>query len=857
MGEETLVPLVPNNSSSLRINPGEEAEPRDHEPVKIIVTEEAGDAPEFDDKGAIVRIRHADGDITISLDGRPIQQARKKPHKWFDNLVEEIDEDELNRISDELMRGISDDLMSREEWIQERAQGIRLLGLKIELPDTSQPVDGAPVEGMSRVRHPLLQEAVLRFQANARSELLPTDGPVKVRVDNTAGSNMDDALGNALEMDMNHYLTAVAKEYYPDTDRMLLMLGFGGSCFKKVYYHPIKQRPVSESVDADDLIVNNSATDLADAKRVTHRSYLRPSVVRRMQIIGEYRDIDLPAPREPELDATQREKKQQEGVRATAMRPDERDREIYECYCELDIKGYEHKLNGEETGLEIPYRVTIDKSSEKILSIVRDYDEDTKDLPEKRTTFVKYAFVPGFGFYDLGLVHILGNTTNALTAVWRELLDAGMFACFPGFLISKAGSRQQTNIFRVPPGGGVQIDTAGQPINQAVMPLPYKEPSQALMALAEEMMQTGQRVGGTAELQVGEGKSDAPVGTTITMVEQATKMMNSVHKRMHAAQADEFELLVRCFREHPDAFLRMKKNPSNRKWEEEEFVAALNDRDLEPQADPNTASFGQRVLKYYGLLQLADKYPMLYNLIEINKSIITEVLKIGNPEQFLAPPSAMGKPTPDQELDKAKAQADTTKSQAAMITAQARMIDAKNGKSDGFGGAMDAPITPAEQEAKLMDAKTKAMKVAVDHQNNLLDARDKAAQLVQDREDNRAALAMEARKHQDEMRLEQMKLHADAQQEQQKMQFEQQRAHTDAQMQMQQHREGLGAEQQRGEQEMQQRAHEHETGRQDAKEDREAQLKHEEREGAQSRKHEAQQAKAKAATAKAKPKAKE
>jgi len=375
------------------------------------------------------------------------------------------------------------------------------------------------------------------------------------------------------------------------------------------------------------------------------------------------------------------------------------------------------------------------------------------------------------------------------------------------------------------------------------------------------MAQTGQRVGGTAELQVGEGKSDAPVGTTITMVEQAAKMMNSVHKRMHAAQADEFQLLVGCFREHPEAFLRMKKNPSNKKWEEQEFIAALNDRDLEPQADPNTASFAQRVLKYYGLLQLADKYPMLYNLIEINKAIIMEVLHIGNPEQFLAPPSAMGKPTPDQQLDQAKGQADTMKAQAAMLTAQANMKKAGQPDTGGLNGA--APITPAEQQAKLMDAKTKAMKVAVDHQNNVMDARDKAQQLVQDREDNRAALEMENRKHTDEMQLEQLKLHAASQQEQQKMQFEQQRAHSEMQMQDTHHQQSLAVDQHRGEQELQMRAHEHETSRQDAREQTEMQMQHEEREGAQSRKHEAQQAKvqakvqAKAKAATAKPKQKE
>jgi len=241
----------------------------------------------------------------------------------------------------------------------------------------------------------------------------------------------EDRLADALQRDLNHYLTAVATEYYPDTDRMLLMLGFGGTAFKKIYFCPLRNRPVSETVDADDLIVNNSATDLNNAKRITHRTYLKPSTVKRLQILGVYRDIDLSTPNPISLDSVQREERTQEGISASVDNPEDRDREIFECYCELNINGFEHTYKGKETGLEIPYRVTIDTSSKKILSIVRNYDEDDAELPEARCPFVKYTFVPGFGFYDLGLLHILGNTTNAVTAAWRELLDAGMYANFP------------------------------------------------------------------------------------------------------------------------------------------------------------------------------------------------------------------------------------------------------------------------------------------------------------------------------------------------------------------------------------------------------------------------------------------
>jgi hypothetical protein len=283
--------------------------------------------------------------------------------------------------------------------------------------------------------------------------MLPTDGPVKIRNDAAASTPGQDQLGDALEKDMNHYLTSVATEYYPDTDRMLLMLGFGGTAFKKVYMCPLRNRPVSESVDADDLIVNQAATDLSNAKRVTHRSFMRPSTVKRLQILGVYRDVDLSTPQAPKTDAVQQAKNSQQGVADNPTNPNDRDREIYECYCELDVRSFEHKHKGKESGLEIPYVVTIDASSREVLSITRNYAEDDKELPTAKKRFVKYTFTPGMGFYDIGLLHILGNTTNAITAAWRELLDAGMFANFPGFLLADTGARQNTNMFRVPPGG--------------------------------------------------------------------------------------------------------------------------------------------------------------------------------------------------------------------------------------------------------------------------------------------------------------------------------------------------------------------------------------------------------------------
>lgn len=723
------MPLTPGLVPNIRqAGPEEEALPAQTDVIIEYDDASGEDRPEVDVAGNILKIEHADGSISVSLDGRPIESARSRSGEgWFDNLVDDIDSTELSRISADIMKGIQDDLDSRKEWIEDRAQGIKLLGLKIEIPGLAGAADGAPVEGMSKVRHPLLLEAVLRFQANARSELLPTDGPVKIRNDSTRATLQQDQMANALQRDLNHYLTSIATEYYPDTDRMLLMLGFGGSAFKKVYFCPLRNRPVSESVDADDLIVNNSATDLRNAKRITHRVYMRPSTVKRLQILGVYRDIDLSTPKAPQLDSVQREQMSQQGISPDSYNPDDRDREIYECYCELDIRGFEHRYKGKETGLEIPYRITIDASTKEILSIVRNYDEDDQELPTARQNFVKYTFVPGMGFYDIGLLHILGNTTNAITAAWRELLDAGMYNNFPGFLMADTGARQNTNIFRVPPGGGATVKTNGMPITQAVMPLPYKEPSGALMNLVTQMADTGMRVGGTSEVMVTEGKPDAPVGTTLAMIEQAQKVVNSVHKRLHAAQADEFSLLAREFKEHPESFWQKNRRPAY-PWDEKTFMAALDDCDLVPQADPNTASQSQRLMKIMALKQLQQASPSLYDPIAVDVAAL-QAIGWNNPEQFMAPASARDKPPP--ELLEAMADMENNKrnSEARMLDSQTRAkeIDAKIGMDQ-----QRAQLEMLRAQKDLAGDEDKMAEMHNDRQNRLSQERTQLIDLAQD-----------------------------------------------------------------------------------------------------------------------------
>ena len=688
---------TPGLAGNIRQLPQDELDAMD--PATIIPGE---DVEQVDESGGVFRIEHDDGSVTISIDDKPIFAVNDdKPSGWFENLAEKIDPGQLTAIAEDLVVGIDEDISSREEWITDRATGIKLLGLKLEVPGQGGSSDGAPVEGMSRIRHPLLLEAVLRFQANARSELLPTDGPVKIRNDDNNATLAEDQQANALQRDLNHYLTTTASEYYPDTDRMLLLLGFGGTTFKKVYFCPLRGRPVSETVDADDLIVNNSATDMVNARRITHRVFMRPSTVKRMQILGVYRDIDLGDPKPVTQDAAKRAKDEQQGVTDGTMRPGDRDREIYECYCELDIPGFEHKYKGKASGLEIPYRVTIDLSTRQVLSIVRNYDEDGEDLPEARKTFVKYTFVPGLGFYDIGLLHILGNTTNAITAAWREMLDAGMFANFPGFLIADSGLRQNTNIFRVPPGGGAPVKTGGLPINQAVMPLPYKEPGPAMMGLVQNMAETGQRVGGTSELAVGEGRSDAPVGTTLALIDQATKVLNSVHKRMHAAQVEEFRLIVDCFRENPKSFWQRNRKPATQ-WDEETFLAALDNFELVPQADPNTASQTQRMMKIVGLKELQKNNPTMYDPIAIDTAAM-QAMGWSNPQQFMVPSNAMGRPTPEMMEKEAKIKIEQQKADATTMLAQATAAEKMQGLNGAEGAAPPDPMKMAELQIKQGD----------------------------------------------------------------------------------------------------------------------------------------------------------
>jgi hypothetical protein len=637
----------------------------------------------FDEGSNTTQIALPDGDVVISM-GPP--QAPKKSSDFNSNLAEHLTEAELSTLAEKILLGVENDMQSRASWLENMSNGISLLGLETKQPRGASVAGATPSEGVSTVDHPLLLEAVLRFQANARGELLPTDGPVKVRNDGESNA-LSEKLSEALEKDLNHYLTKVAKEYYPDTDRMLLMLGFSGISFKKGYHDPIKRRPVIASIDAKDLIVSNAATDIDGAGRITHRVMMRPSMLKRMQLVGAYRNIDLPNPGLPSVpNPIENKINQIQGIApATYVDSSDQDRELYETYCEIEIPGFEHEFEGKDTGLPLPYKVVIDKEARRILEIRRNWEEDDP-LCLAQNRIIAYIFIPGLGFYGIGLINILGNATKAVTAAWRLMIDAGMFSNFPGFLYIKSLSKQLTNQFRVPPGGGMPIDTVGQDIRSSIMPLPYKDPSAVFIQLIDNIAQTAQRVGGTAELQIGEGKQDAPVGTTLAMIEQATKLMSAVHKRLHQAQGQEFVMLKSMLMEDPSALWRHNKKSRVLKqlvieagmdsvtqaMEEGEqrhiqlFLAALENCELTPAADPNTSSQTERYMKIVAMRQMAMTDPAM-DMIAIDKRALS-VMGIDDADSYFKPPAPAGAPPPDPNMIKA---------QADIMTAQTRVSDSK------------------------------------------------------------------------------------------------------------------------------------------------------------------------------------
>lgn len=571
------------------------------------------------------------GDVEIDFDAKKTMAA--KDTSFSGNLADKMDDWEMGGLCNDVLRGINNDIESRAQLDKTYDRGIDLLGLTLEEASSEATAEGT----VSKTYDPTLLEAVINYQCTTSAEMLPAAGPVKVKDYTDEPDAERIKLADDLENDMNYYLTSVRKEYYPDTRRMLFAQGFCGNGFKKVYRCPIRRAPVSDYVSMQDFIVSNDTVSLSNCGRMTHKTMLRPSVMKRMMIAGVYKDVSLVHPHEQPT-TTERKIKKIEGIMPQPRYEDER-HTVYESYVEVDLSEYGFHEPGAPDGLPLPYRITIDKDSREILEIRRNWREsDENFMPIIR--FVHYGFIPGLGFYHYGFIHILGNTARALTALGRQLLDAGQFANFPGFLLSDVGGRQETTQIRVNPGGGKTIKTGGMKISDVCMALPYKEPSQVLMTLAKNVSDNARRLAMTAQVQVGEGRADVPVGTMMALIEQATKPMAALHKQNHSSQQEEFEKLKELFAEDPQALSRFAKNP-RRKWESEQ---EFSDLDLVPVSDPNVPSHVHRVMMATALTQLIPMFP------ELNRQWALEIIlsTLGYPLQgaIQAPPTPPGPPPP-------------------------------------------------------------------------------------------------------------------------------------------------------------------------------------------------------------------
>lgn len=648
-----------------------------------------------------------DGTVVIDTDGGPTITVREDDDDdddgFDENLAEKMDPAALAAVASELIREIQDDDRARRDWLSMRETGIAMLGLKIEEPRGDIGSTTAPLEGMATYRSPELLQAVLRAQATARGELLPADGPVKVTDQDGVPMGGRDGRADILEQRMNAYLTRICPEYYPDTDSLIFWTVFGGTGFKKGYHCPLRRRPVLEQIDAADIICSPGASDLKSAMRVTHRIRMKESDVKRMMAGGFFRDTQLTQPQQ-DMDTFLEKKSDAMGVTAMPQQPKDMMRTIYEVNCERVIPD-SRRPKGFPEDIPLPYRITIDKDSMTVLSWRRRWDKHD-EMAMGELDLIRYAYVEGMGIYAIGLVHIIGNSTRALTAATREMLDAGMFASFPGFIYSESIARQLTNEFRVPPGGGIKVQSPGNTsLSNHIIPLPYKDVSPSLMQLIQHVEQNTEKLAGTAELPTGEGSSQMPVGTVLAMIDQSTKPLDAVHKRLHAAQAEEFQLLKRLLKEDPGAVNRHMDNDT---WTEAEFKAALDDFDLVPVADPNVPTHTHRLLKGAVLKQLSMMAPQVYDQKAVDTHIL-HLLGFTDVDQFFAPPAPPGGQDPAAQAAQAMLQAKMADTQAKIQIAQQKA----EGEKQKLGFEMQKAALEGQQKDKELQAKQQMEQEAV------------------------------------------------------------------------------------------------------------------------------------------------
>jgi hypothetical protein len=559
--------------------------------------------------------------VTIGMDGlevvlEPGDEEEEGSDKFSANLAEYIDDGALAEIAGDLIGEFDADISARKDWIQTYVDGLELLGLKIE--ERTEPWEGA-----CGVYHPLLSEAIVKFQAETMMSIFPSAGPVKTQIVGKETPEKKDA-AQRVQDDMNYQLTDVMQEYRPETERMLWGLGLAGNAFKKVYFDPNLNRQVAMFVPAEDIVVPYGAASLAAAERVTHVMRKNENEVKKLQIDGFYRDIDLGDPVNV-LDEVEKKIAEKLGFKATT---DDRYK-LLEMHVNLDLPGFEHKNSkGEETGIGLPYVVTIEKGTTNVLAIRRNWNPEDETY-QKRQHFVHYGYIPGFGFYHFGLIHLIGAYAKSGTSLIRQLVDAGSLANLPGGFKTR-GLRVKGDDTPIAPGEFRDVDVPSGTMKDNIMTLPYKEPSQTLMALLNQIVEEGRRFANTADMQVSDMSANAPVGTTLAIMERTLKVMSAVQARIHYSLKQELNLLKGIIAEYTPEEYDYEPTEGSRRAKKSDY----DNVDVIPVSDPNASTMAQKIVQYQAALQLAQTAPQLYNLPLLHRQML-DVLGIKNANKLI------------------------------------------------------------------------------------------------------------------------------------------------------------------------------------------------------------------------------
>ena len=531
------------------------------------------------------------------------------------NLAEEMDDKALQMLAEDLLSEFEDDVSSRKDWMQTYVDGLELLGMKIE--ERTEPWPGA-----CGVYHPLLSEALVKFQAETMMETFPAAGPVKTQIIGKETPEKKDA-AERVQVDMNYQLTERMVEYRPEHERMLWGLGLAGNAFKKVYFDPNLQRQVSQFIPAEDVVVPYGASNLQTSERVTHVMRKTPNEVKKLQKAGFYRDVEL---EEPSNTLDEVEKKIAEKMGFTASSDDRY--KLLEMHVDLDLPDFPDEDDGKPTGIALPYVVTLEKGSSTILAIRRNWNPEDEEKT-KRNHFVHYSYIPGFGFYAFGLIHLIGAFAKSGTALIRQLVDAGTLSNLPGGFKTK-GLRVKGDDTPIGPGEWRDVDVASGTMRDNIMPLPYKEPSQVLYTLLGTIVDEGRRFASAADLKVSDMSAQSPVGTTLAILERTLKVMSAVQARIHYSMRQEFRLLKDIIRDYTSDDYQYDPEDGTRSAKKDDYDLV----DVIPVSDPNAATMAQKVVQYQAVMQMAQGAPQLYNLPYLHRQML-EVLGVRNAEKLI------------------------------------------------------------------------------------------------------------------------------------------------------------------------------------------------------------------------------